>query len=497
MKKKQKSIPLYIHGIQRSVWITPSFTPPPMKRAFNCHCCSGNWKVICDKCWNLIQFSRSYGVPVRWAGVSPRVTGSLVNMTGSLDGRQFDEVLEYWGVSKDLREYRGVKRAEVYFALPRQQVQAFADYLRHYAVVPCPNRLEEAVTPTGNVEDDPSDDIDADYTDGTKRVMYSGELVETTLPRFDKGVRYYLSIYQVERTPEYPAKAEIVAVAPPRVWLSEDELSIALKGMGQLLSGIALASDIEPVEITPWAKMKGEPLYLKQKRGLAVKKEWMYRAAGLIDQLDLGEREDGTWRRETIRKALPLAIGRTLTADEIAERLNSAIGRRVIERLQGRYRYRWIPQTETMRRLRAAVLGSRRLEDEDGEPPEADAIRQWVRRFWIPNRTAMKPLFASDSAAVVEHQEDDCEFNGMGDDLFKEAVSVVGIEGESVAPASVADCPVAAKRAENEDDEFRGLGDDLFRDVPPVKTEADDDDEFHGLDKKLMLEMGLLSPACK
>lgn len=344
----------YTHRVKRSYRLSFYPNPKPPAHRFNCHCQWHPYRIICPSCLSQTSglTSRS-SVPVTWARINGRANNRcLADLIGGIDPLQDTDLLTAWGIQpSDIEEVCGLKSVEQYAVFSRGDTTRLINTIRMCFVRPCPNQiLEGAWLP----ERDRDPDEDAEWSDGTKNILFQAELANNNLPLRSCGMRYFLSVYQIERTPEYPAKIELTALASGGKWIKEDSLKPLRKAMHLFLLGVLKAAGVAPQVIPEGLKMQGEPCRLKE-RGRKVNPDDVRRAAALSDMIDFGGDGYPFLRRETLLAALCCCLGRPLDANTLSEVLNGVTGRSVFRRVPGRYSYERIPPTATMERLQRVV----------------------------------------------------------------------------------------------------------------------------------------------
>ena len=346
----------YCHRVKRSYLLSKLLDPSFPRHRFKCHCQRHPYRIICPSCISLVLgLNPRCKVPISWLRINKRTDGKcLVDIIGGVDRQQDLDLFSALGVAKaDIEEIRGIKSPEEYAVISRADTDQLIKTARAYFVAPCPNQIREG---SWLSKRDRDPDEDADWSDGTKNILYQGELVETNLPLPITGVRYFVSIYKIERTPEYPAKFEIIALAPDGKWMDEESLKPLRKAMWQFLLGVCQAAGIEPQPIPGGTRMQGEA-FKEQMRGRKVNAGDIRRAAALADTIDMGQADYPVLKRDTIRAALCCSLGRFLDSNAIAVLLNGRLGCRAFQRVYGTYSYRWRRPIAVMNHL-CVVVGA-------------------------------------------------------------------------------------------------------------------------------------------
>ncbi|NVN93587.1 MAG: hypothetical protein HXX11_23730, partial [Desulfuromonadales bacterium] len=122
-------------------------------------------------------------------------------------------------MSDDSIMEEGIRSIEQFVLLDRSLVPVLINTLRRYLIFPCPNLLREKP-----IKNDP--DNAQVWSDGRKAIHLLGDLVDTNLPNFNRGVRYTLSIYWIDRNPDDPAKFELTMFTPDGKRISENDLPV-------------------------------------------------------------------------------------------------------------------------------------------------------------------------------------------------------------------------------------------------------------------------------
>ena len=240
----------------------------------------------------------------------------------------------------------GIKAIEQYAAIERNDVDRLVETIRQFCVAPGTNQVHEGFW-FGKDDCDPDDDAPWSY--GSKEILFQGELVQTTLPRTEFNLRYFITVYWVKDTPEYPAKFEIIAIAPNGIWFPEELMPGIRKAMSQFLLGMSQAAKVDPVPIR--LNMLGES-YQVEERGRGFAAEYIRRGLALADSVDRNWEGFPKMRRDTLVATLCACLGRPLDDNAIAALLNGIQGRLSLLRTDRPFQYTWIPPTPMIRRLR-------------------------------------------------------------------------------------------------------------------------------------------------
>ena len=311
----------YTHRIKRSYRLDTILIPPSPKHRFKCHCLDSPYLLICPACISqtkdLIINPTAHSVPVTWVRINSRAGDRcLVDIIGGSEPQMDIDLLRLWRVDPRAIQPQGIKSLEQYAAITRTDVGNLISTMRRYLVAPCPNQIIEGAF----IQDDDRDpDDDADWSDGTKQVLYQGELFETSLPRLGKYcLRYFISVYQIGRTPEYPAKFEILALAPDGIWFPEMQMTIVRKAMSQFVLGVCQAARVDPLPIPSHLDMLGDE-YTERLRGAKIDWNHVARGAVLADLCGRGDPDYPILERDNRVAALCCALGRPLSLNTIAE----------------------------------------------------------------------------------------------------------------------------------------------------------------------------------
>lgn len=351
----------FTHRIKRSFELSiPLIIPPPSKRPYKCHCQFHPYRILCPVCIELLGLPVRGSVPITWVTVSSRAGNRCrVDIIGGTDPLQAFDLFSVLNVPSTAIHPSGIKAEEEYVAIERGVVGRLVKAIRQFCVVPGTNQVQEGRW-INKPDRDPDDDAPWSYC--SKEILLQGELVQTTLPRTDFNLRYYITVYWVAGTPKYPAKFEIIAIAPNGIWFPEDLLPVIRKAMSQFLLGMCQAAKVDPVSIR--LDMLGES-YQVEERGRGMAAEYIRRAFAMADSVDRHTEGFPKLRRESLVGSLCACAGRPLNDNTIAALLNGLYGRLSLMRTDRPFQYTWIPPTPMMRRLRKFT--SRRLREFSGE----------------------------------------------------------------------------------------------------------------------------------
>ena len=337
----------YVHGWQWIYDVLTDFAPSLRKSpAWRCRCNSVTGTICFSHLlMTFLPLKAAYGLPFGWLGRSKRVGGWRVDARGPADFKAGRDVLEAWGVPKEAVVVRGFKAGEVFVCLRRDDVPRIRNILLLYASHPfSPNRLSADEV----AEDDEGSTLKR-KTDGTRNVLFSGFLDATNLPAFGAPLRYSLVLYQIDRTPAYPAKLEIRLEAAWGEHVDARHVVSACRAMGRFLWAICQAAGVEPVAL-PEGVVLPEGMRRRQRgcafdvgdgrrRGSAVRDEDVRSAALLADSRGREEPGYPLLSRRNRVAGLCVALGRPLNPHALSRLLNDArVG--AFERMPGTNSYR-------------------------------------------------------------------------------------------------------------------------------------------------------------
>lgn len=405
----------YTHRIKRTYRLSIFLDPPSPKKTFNCHCWCNPYRLVCPSCISKMGLTSRCAVPVRWVLISSRSDDKcLVDIIGGTDPRQDIDLLNTWGVPSAAIHFEGLKAIEQNAVIERKAALRLAEMSRRFLVAPCTNQVVE-----GDRNENPDCDPEegADWSHESKKMLFQGELVQTTLPRFDCGLRYFISVYWIEETPNYPAKVEIIANAPNGVWFPEELQMPVQKAMSQFVLGICQAAGV--TSIPKRLKMQGES-YTVAGRGLQMAPDATRRAAALADGVDMDWEGYTLLRRETLVAAMCFCAGKPLSPNTIAELLNGVEGKKALQRTPRPYRYAWVPPTVEMGRLQRQCSKKLRIAAGDetelsNDEQEVDAVSE-LEDTPEADVALLTTEITSGAAPRIVVEED--EFHGLGDDLL-------------------------------------------------------------------------------
>lgn len=369
-------MPTFTHRIKRSYRLSIYPKKPPLrKRPPKCHCWVKHYE-ICSAFISALNLPVRSVLPVSWVRINPRVGNrSLVDIIGGNVIEQDYDLLSALNVQpSQIEEACGIKAIERFAPISRSDARRLVRWIRMFLKVPCTNHLIEGRWIPR--EDRDPDDDDADWSHGEKEVLLRGELIHTTLPRLDCGLQYFISIYWIKETPDYPAKVEVIALAPRGVWFPESLKDMVQKAMSQFILGILQGAGIESQPL--YGKMAGEPYEVKG-RGLGMRPGAVRRAAALADRVCMDRYDYPILdRQKALIPSLLACVGKPLNQNAIAELLNGQEGKMAFHRTPRPFRYNYVPPTMIMARLRQVVSKRLRVPSEPTIPKPFRYRVSWV-----------------------------------------------------------------------------------------------------------------------
>lgn len=226
------------------------------------------------------------------------------------------DALKAWGVPESRMGVPKVKRVEIFVIVKKEHQYRLATIIRDYLSHPhCPNRLVPREIESGDISD-------KGWGDGTKRIHFQGDLTPTTLPTFGGRVRYEFKHYDIQRTPEYGCKTEVVLQAVEGKYLPKGSLPEAMKAMANFLLALCQAADVEPQPIYEEGRRLpiGSP-FVPKGRGLEPDRDLPLKAARFADEVALGHMQPIPDRKE-LTTCILLTFAKPMHRNRLAKVLN-------------------------------------------------------------------------------------------------------------------------------------------------------------------------------
>ncbi|MDD4869854.1 MAG: hypothetical protein PHR77_04780 [Kiritimatiellae bacterium] len=209
------------------------------------------------------------------------------------------------GFPVSLPETQGQKQIEICANIDRQDIPLLVNFIRDFFTARWAVHILKpiALHSTGSRQPGYS-------RPSSKTTFHFLQFTQTTLPQIlkNKQVRYYLKIYQIEDTPAYPAKVEVIAIAPYGVWLTMAEAEVIKRAMAGFL--IALLHGAEVASMPLYGKQNGKAYNVSRSKGTH------YKGLLLLDAvywaLGVSRRDDRVVTHSQLRVAIQIITCRIL-----------------------------------------------------------------------------------------------------------------------------------------------------------------------------------------